>query len=138
MSFADRIRHCNSFDPARAMPLSAGKHRIGWLRHDNAEALLRHCGVFAVGDDRAQLIYTGDADAVSRAVDEVVDALVVEHHVPKARNETFDVAPRWGERPIFRLDRGAVPFFGVRAYGIHVNGFRRGDGGLSLWIGHRA
>jgi 8-oxo-dGTP pyrophosphatase MutT (NUDIX family) len=47
------------------------------------------------------------------------------------------VMVRWGDPPIFRLDRGAVPFFGTRAYGVHLNGYRR-DGGLRLWIGRRA
>ncbi len=138
MSFADRIRHCNSYDPARAMPLWAGGHRIGWLRRDNAEVLARHRDIFAVAADSAHLLATGDADTVSRAVDSVVDALVAERLVPKWRHETFDVAPRWGEKPIFRLDRGAVPFFGVRAYGVHLNGYRRIGGDYSLWIGKRA
>jgi hypothetical protein len=138
MSFADRIRHCNSFDPARAIPLWAGEHRVGWLRRDNAAVLGRHDEVFEVGADAARLLPEGDAATVSRAVDEVVEALVAERRVPKWRNETFDVAARWGERPLFRLDRGAVPFFGVRAYGIHVNGYRRDGDNYSLWIGRRA
>ena len=138
MSFADRIRHCNSYDPARAMPLWAGGHRVGWLRRDNAEVLARHRDVFAIDRDSARLLATGGADTVSRAVDEVVEALVAERLVPKWRNETFDVAPRWGEPPIFRLDRGAVPFFGVRAYGVHLNGYRRDGDRYSLWIGKRA
>jgi 8-oxo-dGTP pyrophosphatase MutT (NUDIX family) len=138
MSFADRIRHCNSYDPARAMPLWAGGHRVGWLRRDNAEVLARHHDVFAIDHDSARLLATGGADTVSRAVDEVVEALVAERLVPKWRNETFDVAPRWGEPPIFRLDRGAVPFFGVRAYGVHLNGYRRDGDRYSLWIGKRA
>lgn len=138
MPFADRIRHCNSYDPARAMPLWAGEHRIGWLRRDNAEALARHHHVFQIGHHSAQLRVTGDADAISRTVDRVVDTLVTARLVPKWRNETFDVAPRWGEPPIFRLDRGAVPFFGVRAYGVHLNGYRRDGDGYSLWIGRRA
>jgi 8-oxo-dGTP pyrophosphatase MutT (NUDIX family) len=138
MSFADRIRHCNSYDPARVMPLWAGEHRIGWLRRDNAEVLARHRDVFAVAPDGARLLATGDADTVSRVVDQVVDALVAQRLVPKWRNETFDVAPRWGEQPIFRLDRGAVPFFGVRAYGVHLNGYRRDGDDYFLWIGKRA
>jgi hypothetical protein len=138
MAFADRIRHCNSFAPERAIPLWAGAHRVGWLRRSNAEVLGRHGGVFRVGKNRARLVAEGDTDTVSRAVDTVVDALVAERRVPKWRNETFDVAPRWGERPIFRLDRGAVPFFGVRAYGIHLNGYRRDGDRYSLWIGRRA
>jgi hypothetical protein len=138
MSFADRIRHCNSFVPGRAIPLWTGLNRIGWVRRDNAELLKRHGEVFTVERDGVRLLPDGDADQVSNAVGAVVETLVGEGRVSKWRNETFDVAPRWGERAIFRLDRGAVPFFGVRAYGVHLNGYRRDADGLSLWIGHRA
>ena len=138
MSFADHIRACNNHDPTGIVPLVAGGQRIGWLRHDNAAALARFPQVFAVSPDRVDLLAVGDADAVSAAVDAVVEALVLENLVPKWRNETFDVMPRWGDPPVFRLDRGAVPFFGVRAYGVHLNGYRRDGGSLDIWIGRRA
>jgi 8-oxo-dGTP pyrophosphatase MutT (NUDIX family) len=138
MAFVDRIRHCNSYEPGRAVPLWAGEHRVGLLRRDNAEVLARHDKVFSVTHERARLLADGNCDQVTRAVDEVVQALVAERRVTKWRNETFDVAPRWGEPPIFRLDRGAVPFFGVRAYGVHLNGYRRAGDAYSLWIGRRA
>src|ERR1700722_5336361 len=138
MSFTDRIRHCNSYDPARAMPLWAGAHRIGWLRCANAELLKPHDKVFAVSADQARLIVDGGCETVSRVVDEVVEGLVAERRIPKWRSETFDVAPRWGDQPILRIDRGAVPFFGVRAYGVHLNGYRRDGDRYSLWIGKRA
>src|SRR5216683_1585814 len=131
MSFRDHIRSCNNYDATRAVPLLAGNDRIGFLRHDNAEALRRFPDVFAVEDDKVRLLVRG-------AVDTVVDALVAENRVPKWRNETFDVAPRWGASPVFRLDRGAVPFFGTRAYGVHLNGYRRKGNSLSLWVGRRA
>jgi len=138
MSFADHIRACNNYDPSRAIPLLAGDTRIGWLRRDNATALARFTRVFAVEPEHVRLVAEGDADRVSAAVDEVVEALLAENKLPKWRNETFDVAARWGEKPIFRLDRGAVPFFGVRAYGVHLNGYIPDGGGLKLWIGRRA
>ena len=140
MSFANHIRRCNNYDPAHALPLLAqDQRRIGLVRRDNAAALSRFADVFAVDDDGIRLIAPGGTDAVSAAVDRAVDALVAENRVPKWRNETFEVAARWGEPPVFRLDRGAVPFFGVRAYGVHLNGYRRSaDGRLSLWIGRRA
>jgi 8-oxo-dGTP pyrophosphatase MutT (NUDIX family) len=138
MSFSDHIRRCNNYDPARIVPLLAGTHRIGLLRRDNAEALRRFPDVFAVAEDNVRLVAGGDVAMVSRAVDEVVEALVAEKHIPKTRSETFDVAVRWGAPPVFRLDRGAVPFFGTRAYGVHLNGYRRGGDGLSLWVGRRA
>src|SRR5436309_5534300 len=138
MSFADHIRACNNFDRSRVVPLLASGRRIGWLRRDNAAALARFDSVFAVEPQQVRLVVEGDADTISAAVDEVVEALVVEKSVPKWRNETFDVMARWGEPPIFRLDRGAVPFFGVRAYGVHLNGYRTIDGEMHLWIGRRA
>lgn len=138
MSFADRIRHCNDCDSASVLPLVAGGRRIGWLRRDNAVALARFGDVFAIEADRVRLTAEGGAERVSGEVDRVVDALVDEQRIPKWRNETFDVMPSWGETPLFRLDRGAVPFFGVRAYGIHLNGYRRDGDRLSLWIGRRA
>jgi hypothetical protein len=138
MSFRDHINSCNSFDPARVVPLTAANARIGLLRRDNADALRRFCDVFAVGEHSVELVAGGDVDAVSRAVDAVVDALVAEHRVPKWRNETFAVAPRWDMPPVFRLDRGAVPFFGTRAYGVHVNGYHRRGDALFLWVGRRS
>src|SRR5439155_12736875 len=138
MSFADHIRTCNNYDRARVVPLMAGERRIGWLRRDNAAALDRFPAVFAVGPDRVHLVARGDIEAISAAVDEVVEALVLENRLPKWRNEIFDVMPRWGEKPVFRVDRGAVAFFGARAYGVDLNGYRRDGGDMRLWVGRRA
>jgi hypothetical protein len=138
MSFRDHIRSCNNYDPSRVVPLTAGNARIGLLRRDNAEALQRFSDVFTVAEQRVELVACGDVAAVSRAVNAVVDALVAERRVPKWRNESFDVAPRWGAPPVFRLDRGAVPFFGTRAYGVHLNGYLRQGETLYLWVGRRS
>jgi 8-oxo-dGTP pyrophosphatase MutT (NUDIX family) len=138
MSFSDHIRICNSYDPARALPLYAGDRRIGLLRRDNAEALRRFPEVFCVTADAVRLVPRGDPAVLSRAVDAVVDVLVRENRVPRWRDETFDVASGWGEAPVFQLDRGAVSFFGTRAYGVHLNGYRRQGGDLYLWVGRRA
>jgi Domain of unknown function (DUF4743) len=138
MSFRDHIAACNNYDPARVVPLFAGGDRVGLLRRDNAAALGRYPDVFAIADDRVNLLARGDVAAVSRTVDTVVDALVAEKRIPKSRNETFDVAPRWGAPVVFRLDRGAVPFFGTRAFGVHLNGYRRNGNTLDLWVGRRA
>jgi hypothetical protein len=120
------------------VPLLAGNERVGLLRRDNAEALRQFADVFAVEEHAVRLVARYDVDTLSRIIDRVVDVLVVERRVPKWRNETFDVAPHWGAPPIFRLDRGAVPFFGTRAYGVHLNGYRRNGDDLYLWVGRRS
>jgi 8-oxo-dGTP pyrophosphatase MutT (NUDIX family) len=138
VAFVDHIRRCNNYDPARVIPLYLTGARIGLIRRDNAEALRRFKNVFRVAEDRVDLVAEGGPDAISRAVDDVVDALVAERQIPKTRSETFDVSVHWGAPPLFRLDRGAVPFFGTRAYGVHLNGWRRDKNELLLWIGRRA
>src|SRR6266446_4312543 len=130
MSFRDRIGACNNYDPARVVPLIAAGTRVGLVRRDNAAVLARFADVFAVSADEVGLVATGDVATVSSAIDTVVEVLVAEGRVPKSHNETFDVSPGWGMPPVFRLDRGAVPFFGTRAYGVHLNGCLREGHGL--------
>ncbi len=138
MSLLRHIHRCNQWRPERFVPLWRGEAKVGLVRRDNAEALHRFTEVFSVDSDGVRLIAPGDFEAVSAAVDGVVERLVAEGRVAKWRNEFFAVAPRWGAPPVFKLDRGAVSFFGVRAYGVHLNGWRRGRDTLELWIGRRA
>src|SRR5438552_9587737 len=138
MSFLDHIRACNTYRAERFLPLVIGGTRIGWVRHDNAEALRRFPAVFAVSDGAVALIAGGGFDALSSELDRVIEALVAEGRIDKWRHEDFGVMPRWGQKPLFKLDRGAVSFFGIRAYGVHLNGLRRTADGLMLWIGRRA
>ena len=138
MSFLDRIKACNTYRAERFRPLRHGATRIGWLRHDNAELLRRFPAVFAVADDAVTLTPSGEFAALSETVDGVIETLVAEGRIDKWRHEDFAVAPRWGEAPLFKLDRGAVGFFGIRAYGVHLNGVRHDADALKLWIGRRA
>jgi 8-oxo-dGTP pyrophosphatase MutT (NUDIX family) len=139
MSLLRHIHRCNEYRPERFLPLFHGDARIGWVRRDNAEALRRFPSAFAVAGGAVRLVATGGFAELSSAVDGVVERLVADGVVPKWRNEFFAVATRWGAPPLFKLDRGAVSFFGVRAYGVHLNGYLRESGKpLRLWIGRRA
>ena len=138
MSLLRHVVRCNAWRPERFLPLMRGTARVGLVRRDNAEALSRFPEVFAVEHGILRLIAPGDFDALTAAVDNVVEQLVAEGRVSKWRNEFFAVAERWGAPPLFKLDRGALAFFGTRAYGVHMNGYFRDGGVLSLWIGRRA
>ena len=139
MSLLRHLERCNRFDAKRFRPLLFGDRRIGLVRDDNAARLERFPETFAVAADAVRLVARGGFDEVSAAVDRVVEALVSDGAVSKWRYESFAVTPVWGEPPLFKIDRGAVPFLGVRAYGVHLNGWRRApDGRMQLWIGRRA
>lgn len=139
MSLLRHLERCNRFDARRFRPLLFADKQIGLVRDDNAVRLARFPDMFAVTPHSVTLLARGDFDQVSAAVDRVVEALVADGAVSKWRYESFAVTPIWGEPPLFKIDRGAVPFLGVRAYGVHLNGWRRApDGHVQLWIGKRA
>src|SRR6266851_4318410 len=138
MSFLAHIVTCNTYRAENFRPLRLGATRIGWVRHDNAALLQLFPAVFAVSERDVALIAGGGFDALSTAVDGVIEALVAEGRIDKWRHEDFAVAPRWGQPPLFKLDRGAVGFFGIRSYGVHLNGIRRDADALKLWVGRRA
>jgi 8-oxo-dGTP pyrophosphatase MutT (NUDIX family) len=138
MSLLRHVRTCNAYSPERFLPLEHAGAQVGLLRRDNAATLQRFTDIFRIGPDRVTLAADGGFEAVSAAVDAVVEKLVAARIVPRWRNEFFAVAPRWGAPAHFRLDRGAVPFFGTHAYGVHLNGYRRDGDRLKLWIGRRA
>ena len=52
------------------------------------------------------------------------------------RNEPFDVRDPAGN-VVATLDRGALPLFGIQAWGVHMNGLAETRDGWSLWIGTR-
>lgn len=135
MSFLDHIRACNTYDLSRYRPWLVEGHKVGWIRHDFAEQLGRFPEVFRVERDGVRLSEALRTPAArSEAVQAVMDAL---GH--RRRLEPYPVATGFGAAELLRIDRGVVAFFGVRAYGLHVNGYvRDGDGGYSLWIGKRA
>ena len=68
----------------------------------------------------------------------VGQALLDGGHVPPFRQELFAAVAAWGQEPCFELDRGLLPFFGVKGFGVHLNGYFEDAGGLGMWIGHRS
>lgn len=138
MSFLDHIRKCNAYRPERFLPLLLAGKRVGLIRRDNAEVLCRFPSVFDVADDAVTIRGEPDFARTSAMLDEIVKRLGEEGIVDGWRDEYFMIAPRWGDPPLFQLDRGALAFFGARAHGVHLNGLRHDPDGLKLWIGRRA
>lgn len=55
------------------------------------------------------------------------------------RNETFDIRPTYGQPALFAMERAATCMFGLRQYGVDVNGYVvNDDGSLSVWMQRRS
>ena len=139
MSFLDHIQACNNADLSQFRPLMVGDCRLGWVERRFAGRLKDWPGVFVVDAD--QVILSSDlADFESRssAMDGVLRALAAQGEITGWRAENYPVMSNWGEPPILQMERAACPRFGIRSWGVHMNGYvRRGDA-LFLWVATRA
>lgn len=139
MSFLDHIAACNAHDVSGFVPFEVQGTRVGWVRHGLADTLAGFKDVFAVAPDGVTLgSGLDDYAARTAAVDRVLRALAAEGVIAHWRDEPYPVGPAFAGPHFFEMERAAVPHFGVRAYGVHINGFVRDGDSIQLWIGRRA
>lgn len=141
MSFLERIRTCHAWQPTDYRPfvVEGDARPLGWVAHGFARRLADFPQVFEVSD-RAVVLPAryGDFGTRSAVLEGALRELHAAGDIPRWRDEDYGVARRWGEAPLFKMERGAVPLFGFPAYGVHVNGFVRHPEGLALWVGKRS
>jgi isopentenyldiphosphate isomerase len=139
MSYLDRIAECNNADLRRFLPFSVGGAQVGWVAPGFARTLRRFPEVFAVGGRAVSLKAALDTPAKrSKALDLVLRQLADENIIRGWRDEAYPVMPPEGGAALTTMERAAVPHFGVRAFGVHLNGFVRKRQGIHMWIGRRS
>jgi hypothetical protein len=138
MSFLDRVRECNTYDLAKFLPFVVDDVRVGHVRKSVAEKLVTFRDIFIVRPDHVAMMSDLRTPAErTAAMAFVVDALVSDGIVEGIRNELYPVAATFGGASMLEIERAAVPLFGVRAYGIHVNGYVRGRNSTFVWVARR-
>jgi len=139
MSLLDRINACHQHDITRFRPFLVDGQQVGFMRPDIAEQLVRYPSVFRVEPAGVRIARHLDTfDYRSAAIDSVMRELRQEGIIHGWRDEYFSVSAQYGAAPLFDLERAGVPLFGVKAYGVHLNGYVRRDGEIWLWVGRRA
>jgi len=139
MSFLDRIAECNTWNPGNFRWFVVDGCRVGRVRHGLVPRLAEFGSVFEIEPDAVILnprLTTFAARSVE--MERVVKALVDEGIVKGWRGEIYPVTRSYGEPPFLQTERAAIPHFGVRAFGVHLNGYVRDAGGIRMWIGRRA
>ncbi|MDE2029667.1 MAG: DUF4743 domain-containing protein [Alphaproteobacteria bacterium] len=135
------IRHfdiCNRHDLSRFVPLAVSGVRYGYVTKELAARLPSETGVFVEnGDGLALALSFADFAARSAAMMQAA-RWISGHYGQPLRDEMYPVVEDYGDAPVAQIDRAAVPWFGVRAWGVHINGFVRKADGLHLWVGERS
>lgn len=139
MSFLDHIARCNNADLGQFEPWFIGAERAGWLHRDFLPTVAGS-GLFQRRDGGWLL---DPALATPAARTAAVDAFLRERRAAGQfgalwRDEPYPVTWDFAAPPRMTMERAAVPWFGVRAFGPHMTGYVRRRDGLHVWVPRRS
>lgn len=138
MSYLDHINQCNHYSSKDYLPFMVGDEQLGWIQKSFSKHLLQWNNVFTFLDSAVYINPNLETpDARSQACKPVLESLYKEGVIDSWVGELYAVTQQYGEEPRFLMERAAVTFFGVRGYGVHINGLVKKADGIHIWIARR-
>ncbi|KAG2718558.1 hypothetical protein I3760_03G225600 [Carya illinoinensis] len=147
--FFQKVKICNrgSEKQSEFLPFVIEDEIVGYLHNGFAQHLKRFKDVFffprddsyggRIGAHVTLHPMLGKPEDRTGAVGDVVKCLG-EELIPGIRNELYPVKSSFGSRVFFSLERAAAPYFGIKAYGVQMNGYIERNCQKLLWIGKRS
>jgi thiamine pyrophosphokinase len=116
--------------PGERLPFKLADEHVGWIPKSATDLLLAQDFGCFLNEGAMVLPWAEDLPALARAVAKAGGF--------RFRDEPFDVCVEFDGKVLTTVDRGALPYFGIRAEGVHVNGIVQRPDGFHLWIAQRA
>ncbi len=133
------VHSCNAWNPQNFRDFRIEGVRVGRLKRPMWEALQQWPELFAVCADHVALsAMIGGFEARSAGLAQVTGELVAQGMISHRHGEAYTVTVAGREQAYAVIDRAAAPYFGLRAFGQHMNGFVRDRNRLKLWVARRA
>jgi len=145
--FLKWIEHCNNGEAALArgdfLPFQIDDQTVGYIGQDFIQQLRLFPDVFHLTPTSVLLhpsLQTADMVTRSTAVGVALSSLKDAGIITGWRNELYPVQKSFYDPPVLLIERAAASFFGIKAYGVHMNGYvkRKSDGELLLWVARRS
>ena len=133
MSFLDHIKRCNNADLSQFEPWFVGAERAGFIHRDFAPVLAERPDLFTHRDKAWHLDPALDTpDKRTAAMRAFLLGLRERGHFKGLwREEAYPVTWEFSRPALLAMERAAVPWFGVRAFGPHMTGYVRRQDGLA-------
>ncbi|KAM3618004.1 uncharacterized protein V6R79_013866 [Siganus canaliculatus] len=143
------LRRMNNFylpgsNRAKCFRFLVGEAQVGWIPPHVASLLTLYPEVFCPPLDGAvSLCQSLDSyEKRSEAVDAVLQTLRQDTSLTCLkgwRDEKYSVMPKFFHPPVMCMERAATSLFGVKRYGVHINGYTVTDRGeVSMWLAKRS
>jgi len=140
LAYIDHIIACNNANLSRYARFRIDDQPVGAIRSDFASALIA-LGTDFIRDENGEYGFAAHIKTPEQR-NEVLDAatrrLTEQGVIRQLHGEKFDIRKRLSDEPLCQLDRFAMPYFGCRSWGVHMNGFVRKPDGIHMWIAHRS
>ncbi|KZV29594.1 nudix hydrolase 20, chloroplastic-like [Dorcoceras hygrometricum] len=147
--FFDKVNLCNrnAEKQREFVPFMIEEQTVGYVHNRFACYLRRFEDTFIFPEDTSYGGNFGYHLALHTRLNTYEDRTVAvanaikclgEEHIPGIRNELYPVISSFGTPEFFSLERAAAPYFGIKAYGVHMNGYVERDGAKYLWVAKRS
>jgi 8-oxo-dGTP pyrophosphatase MutT (NUDIX family) len=139
MGYLRHIHRINQYNADHFLSFVVDGAKVGEVKHAFARRLLEFSPDFLREADALHWdCQADDFEGRNRAMDEMTDRLLIAGLVPYRHGELYPVTTGDRNQPLFLMDRALAPWFGVRAFGQHMNGYVRRNGEIFLWVGKRS
>ena len=133
------VQACNRYDLTGFVPFVVDRLTVGWIRPDFARVLARWEQVFSVSSRAVVLLTQGEtlrqrSAPLAAVLNELVDLGELSH----LHGEQYVATAGGRDEGLVLIDRAAASYFGIRAFGQHINGFVRTQDGVRMWLGRRS
>lgn len=136
------IKHisiCNRHHAAAFLPLWVNGELMGRLRRKFADVLLNWPMLFSSHNGGIALHLRGhDLNQRSDNLATLLQELLEQGELSYLHGEQYAMTAGDRNRAVALIDRAAVPYFGIKAFGQHINGFVAKEDGLYMWVARRA
>ncbi len=139
MSYLQHIQQCNQYRPDRFIPFIFAESTIGEVKLPFARQLISLSKAFSIDNNSLKWSPSKtDFSSLNLAMSELTEMLVKVKLVSYRHDELYPVTTGNRDQALFLMDRAVVPYFGVAAFGQHLNGFVRSNGNIFMWIARRS
>lgn len=144
MSFLKYLQECNVYQENEFTPLVYEGNHLGYIYNEMMKGLFEFPDIFHFRTLKSEKSFiemkfnNSDFLTISSRFNDVTKSLLLKGIIKNRHGEEFyRVSLQDFSKPIFQVLRCAVPFFGFRIYGVHLNGFTPINGRLYMWAGKR-
>ena len=139
MKYLRHINACNNGNIHHFKPFYIEQHHVGFIRPAFAKLLFKHSKLFVFEQEQIRLNdkiqgFEQRTAAFTALIKDFIDLNIIQQYY----NEPYPIVSQSHPEPFCCIDRFSASYFGLRAFGQHLNGVVETKNGLEMWIARRA